>query len=194
MHRKIKHHLAIFASGTGSNADAICRYFTDHPEIHVKLIITNRKEAGVLNVANSHGIQGRYIPKSKWDDANEVLSILESNGITHIILAGFLLLIPSYLIRSYRNRIINIHPALLPKHGGKGMYGRYVHESVKRSGEIISGITIHHVDEHYDNGDIIFQEKIELDAGDSPEVIASKVLTLEHYHYPRVIESWVLGK
>lgn len=194
MPSQTKYHLAIFASGTGSNAQEICKYFAGHPDIQVKLIITNRKEAGVLHVANSHNIPGHYIPKSKWEDKNEVLPLLDSNSISHIVLAGFLLLVPQYLINVYRDRIINIHPALLPQHGGKGMYGKYVHESVKRSGELISGITIHHVDEYYDEGDIIFQEKIDLEAGDAPEDIARKVLKLEHYYYPRIIEQWVLAK
>ena len=183
--------LAILASGTGSNADKICQYFHAHPDIHVGLIITNRAEAGVLKVAEKHGIPSTYIPKKKWADPNEVLPHFDSTHITHVVLAGFLLLVPPYLIKAYPHRIINIHPALLPKHGGKGLYGHYVHASVKEAGDTISGITIHEVNEHYDEGEIIFQKEVSILPEDSPEEIGRKVLQLEHRYYPEVIESWV---
>ena len=192
--RKKQHpvfHLAILASGTGSNADKICTYFKNHPSISVDLIITNKSNAGVLQIASFHEIESAVIPKSEWYNQDHVLYLLETRNITHIILAGFLLLIPEWLIEEYRGKIINIHPALLPKYGGKGMYGMNVHQRVKESGDLISGITIHEVDEHYDAGDIIFQEKTNLDPDDSASEIAKKVLKLEHYHYPRVIEKWV---
>lgn len=183
-------NLAIFASGGGSNANQICIYFRDHPAIRVRLIICNKKAAGVFHVGEQHGIETAYIPKSKWHDADEVLQLLKSTEITHIVLAGFLLLIPEWLVSHYRGKIINIHPALLPKYGGKGMFGMNVHQKVKEEGDLVSGITIHNVDEHYDEGDIIFQEKVFLDENDTATEIAEKVLRLEHYHYPRVIEQW----
>lgn len=130
------------------------------------------------------------LPKTKWEDHTYLLPALEQKAITHIVLAGFLLLVPEWLINLFPGRIINIHPALLPRFGGKGMYGANVHQHVKASGELISGITIHEVDENYDEGLILFQETVELTPVDTPEVIAGKVLELEHYHYPRVIEKW----
>lgn len=187
-------NLAIFASGTGSNADKICTYFKDHPDIKVNLIISNNINAGVLNVASSHGVESIVIPKSSWATPEIVLPDLRTKEITHIVLAGFLLLIPSWLVHEFKGHIINIHPALLPKYGGKGMYGHHVHEKVKSSGDVISGITIHEVNEKYDDGDVIFQKEIEIDAHDSSTDIGAKVLQLEHFYYPRIIEQWVLGK
>jgi len=172
----------------------ICNYFKDHPAIKVNLIISNNINAGVLKVASSHSIESVVLPKSSWASAEIVLPELRTKEITHIVLAGFLLLLPSWLVQEYHDRIINIHPALLPKFGGKGMYGHHVHEKVKSSGEQVSGITIHKVDEHYDEGDIIFQKEVSIDPDDTASVIATKVLQLEHHYYPRVIEDWVSGK
>ena len=186
-----KVRLAVFASGTGSNADKICQYFQQHPTIAVTLIVTNRKNAGVLQVASRYNIDSKVIPATDWTWAEKVLPLLKENEITHIILAGFLLLIPSWLVNEFQGRIINIHPALLPKYGGKGMYGMHVHQQVKNSNDTVSGITIHIIDEQYDEGDIIFQEQVPLDDNDSAEDIARKVLELEHFYYPRVIEKWV---
>jgi|SRR5688572_7604080 len=189
-----KINLAIFASGAGSNANQICIYFKDHPSIKVKLIVSNKKEAGVFHVAEQHGIEAVYVSKSDWQLEENVISLLHKKEISHIVLAGFLLLCPEWLVSHYRGRIINIHPALLPNYGGKGMYGMKVHERVKQEGELVSGITIHNVDEHYDEGDVIFQEKVFLDGNESASEIADKVLQLEHYHYPRVIEEWAIGE
>jgi phosphoribosylglycinamide formyltransferase 1 len=189
-----KTHIAIFASGGGSNADKICSYFKFHPEISISLIVTNRADAGALKVADRHGVESVYISKKYWAHPEIILPVLESSGITHIVLAGFLSLVPDWLIRAYSHRIINIHPALLPRHGGKGMYGHYVHEAVKSSGELVSGITIHEVNERYDDGKIIFQQEVQLDATDSAEEIAQKVLQAEHTHYPKVIEAWIHGE
>lgn len=186
-----KVRLAVFASGTGSNADKICQYFQHHPSINVTLIVTNRKNAGVLEVASRYSIDSKIIPSTDWASAEKVLPVLKESEITHIILAGFLLLIPSWLVNEFQGRILNIHPALLPKYGGKGMYGMHVHQQVKNANDTVSGITIHVIDEHYDEGDIVFQDKVALDANDSAEDIAQKVLKLEHYYYPRVIEKWV---
>ena len=186
--------LAIFASGGGSNADRICAYFKDHPQISVGVIITNNANAGVRQVAERHDIPSFVITKKDWHTSEHVLPLLEQHDISHIILAGFLLLIPEWLIKAYPDRIVNIHPALLPKYGGKGMYGHHVHEAVKAAGETYSGITIHIVDEQYDKGDILFQAKVDLDEDDTPGEIAAKVLKLEHYYFPRVIERWVLNQ
>ena len=191
MSSEVKFNLAIFASGTGSNAEQICTYFQDHSGIRVRLIVTNRMHAGVLDVASKHHIDAAYIPKLMWDESENVLPLLQSKNITHIILAGFLLLIPSWLVNAYNGRILNIHPALLPKYGGKGMFGSYVHQRVKHAGDLVSGITIHEVNENYDEGDIVFQTSVDLLPDDNASDIAAKVLKLEHYHYPRVIEEWV---
>lgn len=187
-------NLAIFASGTGSNADKICAYFRHHPSIKVSLIISNNINAGVLKVASAYGLESIVIPKSSWATPEILLPELRTKEITHIVLAGFLLLIPKWMLQEYEGHIINIHPALLPKYGGKGMYGHYVHEKVKSSGDLVSGITIHTIDEHYDEGDIIFQHEIPLDDSDTAEVIAAKILQLEHYYYPGIIEKWVTGQ
>ena len=188
----VKYNLAILASGTGSNADKICTYFKDHPEIRVALIITNRPRAGVLQVAERHHIESLFIPGAYWSKPEYISYELEDRKITHIVLAGFLLLIPSWLVEAYHGRIINIHPALLPKHGGKGMFGMHVHQQVKLSGDTQTGITIHEVNENYDDGKIIFQDTVDVHPDDSPDEIAHKVLEKEHWHYPRVIEGWVL--
>lgn len=188
----IKARLAIFASGGGSNADKICSYFDGHPSITVAAIITNNPKAGVINIAEMHQVACYTVPKKNWETSAVVAPILEYHQITHIVLAGFLLLIPEWLIRAYPSRIINIHPALLPKYGGKGMYGHHVHEAVKKAGDRISGITIHLVDEHYDEGDILFQHKVPLQPDDSAEMIAKRVLTAEHYYFSKVIEKWVM--
>ncbi len=188
-----KFRLAVLASGGGSNADKICSYFKTHPSINVVIIISNRRHAGVFDVAAKHDIQSAYIPKNQWEDSEPVFELLQQNRITHIILAGFLLHIPEWLIQTFPKKIINIHPALLPRFGGKGMYGHHVHEAVKAVGDLVSGITIHEVNERYDEGRIIFQKEVELDPSDSPKEIGAKVLKTEHTEYPRVIEKWILG-
>lgn len=186
-----KARIAIFASGGGSNADKICAYFETHPDINVELIVSNKAEAGVLKVADRHGIESVYISKKYWQHPEIILPVLETSEITHIVLAGFLSLIPDWLIKAYKCRIINIHPALLPNYGGKGMYGHHVHEAVKKSGDLISGITIHEVNEHYDEGKVIFRKEVELEAMDTPEEIARKVLQVEHMYFAQVIEGWI---
>lgn len=186
-----KARIAIFASGGGSNAAKICAYFETHPDISVELIVSNKAEAGVLKVADRHGIESVYISKKYWQHPEIILPVLETSEITHIVLAGFLSLIPDWLIKAYKGRIINIHPALLPNYGGKGMYGHHVHEAVKKSGDLISGITIHEVNEHYDEGKVIFRKEVELEAMDTPEEIARKVLQVEHMYFAQVIEGWI---
>ena len=181
-------HLAIFASGTGSNAHRIIEHFRDHPTVRVALVVSNRKAAGVLPMAERYGVPTAYVPKADWQDSARVLGLLDAFEVDFIALAGFLLLVPAYLVDAFPQRIVNIHPALLPKFGGKGMYGAYVHRAVRAAGETESGITIHYVNAQYDDGDVIFQAKTPLGAEDSPEEIGRRVLVLEHRYYPEVLE------
>lgn len=193
MPSEAKHTLAILASGSGSNADKICSYFANHDTIRVGVILTNNPTAGVIAVAGRHRIPYHVIPRTAWKDEALTGSVFMQYGITHVILAGFLLLIPGWLIACYPSKIINIHPALLPRYGGKGMYGHHVHQAVKHAGDLVSGITIHEVNEHYDEGNIIFQQEVMLAETDTPEEIGAKVLAAEHRYYPIVIERWVEG-
>ena len=191
--------IAIFASGTGTNAQKIIEYFgsstvlpkNDEPKntiAKVALVASNKPDAGVLKIAEKENVPILIIEKEKFFRGNAYADELKQAGIDFIVLAGFLWKIPQPLIDAYRNRIINIHPALLPKHGGKGMYGSKVHEAVLAAQEKESGITIHYVDEHYDNGDVIFQAYCTVDENDTPESLAQKIHQLEHEHFPRVIE------
>lgn len=178
--------IAIFASGTGSNARKIVEYFKGHASIEVSLVVTNKATAPVLDMAATHGIPTLLLNRVTFYETEELLGQLK--GIDLIVLAGFLWLIPDYLVRHFPRRIVNIHPALLPKYGGKGMYGKYVHQAVKAAGETESGITIHYVNEHYDEGRVIFQASCPLESEDDAEAIAQKVLSLEHRHFAPVIE------
>ena len=181
--------IAIFVSGGGSNARVMIDRFQAHPEDGVEpvLLVSNKAAAGGLTVAAERGIPSLVVRRDEWKDGQELLQSLEAYQVDLIVLAGFLWLIPPYLVEAYPRKIINIHPALLPKYGGKGMYGHHVHEAVKAAGEKESGITIHYVDENYDEGDIIFQATVRLDPDDSPEQIAERVLRLEHTNYWRVV-------
>lgn len=185
--------LAIFASGSGSNAVAICKYFSRHSQIEVALILSNNEQAGVLQKAQELGIQSITFSKKEFVEGGNVDALLQEKKITHLVLAGFLWLVPSFLIDRYPNKIINIHPALLPKFGGKGMYGARVHETVRNSGEVETGITIHLVNEHFDEGKALLQVRCPISPSDSVVDIAAKVQALEHQHYPKTIESWVLS-
>lgn len=180
--------IAIFASGTGSNALKILETFQDHPTIKVGLVVSNNPDAGVLKHAHAFHTPALVITRRLLNDEEFMTTILDDQRIDVIVLAGFMLLIPSYLVKRYPNRIVNIHPALLPKFGGKGMYGMHVHRAVKEAGEAVSGISIHYVNEHYDEGQLIAQYEVGLDPGDSPESIARKVQVLEHKYYPVEIE------
>jgi phosphoribosylglycinamide formyltransferase 1 len=183
--------LAIFISGSGSNAEAIFLHFQNHPTIKVELVLSNNTEAFGLERAKKYSIPSLIFNRQQFRESEEVLQWLKSAGITHIVLAGFLWLVPSYLTHAFPHRIINIHPALLPKFGGKGMYGMKVHEAVKASEELQTGITIHEVDEKYDEGRILFQAVCEIRNSDTPKEIAENVQRLEHLHYPQVIEDWI---
>lgn len=185
--------MAILASGSGSNADAICRYFSQHPSVEVALIVTNKRNAGVLNVAENYQVPSLYIPDSQWKQGSEVKDILLRYHIDYIILAGFLKLIPESLIKQWYNKILNIHPSLLPKFGGKGMYGSFVHEAVKNSGDTLTGMTIHLVNNEYDKGEILCQVQCSVEPEMTAFDIAQKVLKLEHTHYSPTIENYVMS-
>lgn len=184
-------NIAIFASGTGTNAEKIIEYFAadEGSGISVALIVSNKPDAGVLKIAATHRIPTLIIEKEKFFRGNAYVDELKAAGIDFIVLAGFLWKIPDGLISAYPKKIINIHPALLPKYGGRGMYGHFVHDAVIAAGEKESGITIHYVDEHYDNGDIIFQAKCAVEESDTPETLAKKIQALEHRHFPVVVAS-----
>lgn len=183
-------NIAIFASGTGSNAKKIIEHFTNHGQISVKLIVCNKPGAGIVQIAAERSIPVLLITKEQFFNGNGYVDELKNARINFIVLAGFLWKIPSMLINAYRNKIINIHPSLLPKYGGKGMYGAKVHEAVIAAGEKESGITIHYVDEHYDNGDIIFQAACPVFADDTPDSLAKRIHQLEHDNFARVVEEY----
>jgi phosphoribosylglycinamide formyltransferase-1 len=187
----VKARIAIFASGSGTNAEQIMLRFQKHDSIEVALVLSNKADAYVLERAKKFSVQTKVFSREQFRETDEVLSCLHENHITHIVLAGFMWLMPESIIRKFPNHIINIHPALLPKFGGKGMYGHHVHEAVKAAGEKETGITIHMVNEKYDEGKILFQASTALDSTDTPEIIANKVHALEYKHYPEQIEKWI---
>ncbi len=181
-------NIAIFASGGGSNAEAIINHLENHEHLFVRLIVSNRKNAGVLNRAKKYGIETLVIDRKEFYENKKFTTQLAAAQIELIVLAGFLWLIPPFLVKAFPKRIINIHPALLPKYGGKGMYGHHVHQAVFDNQEKESGPTVHYVNEEYDEGNIILQARCELSASDQPEDIAQKVLRLEHQVYPVAVE------
>ena len=180
--------IAVFASGSGSNAQKIIEYFAQKPVAKVEIILTNKKEAYVLERAKNFHIPSYIFNREQFYNSDQILELLAHLQIDLIVLAGFLWLVPQNLLQHYPNRIVNIHPALLPKFGGKGMYGERVHEAVVANREQYSGITIHYINEHYDEGDIIFQARCKVDPSDSAEDVARKVHALEYEHFPRVID------
>jgi phosphoribosylglycinamide formyltransferase-1 len=188
--------LAIFVSGTGSNARTIIDRFRGHPEdgVEIALLVSNKASAGALLMAAERDVPTLVVKRDTFYNTTELLDDLKRFDVDFIALAGFLWLIPPYLVRAFPNRMLNVHPALLPHYGGKGMYGSHVHEAVKANGETESGITIHYVNEHYDEGDFVFQAAVRLDPDDSPEKIAERVLRLEHANYWRVIKKLVKKK
>lgn len=191
-HKKPHHiRIAIFASGAGSNANNILDYFSGHPVIEPVLIVSNNPKAGVLDVAKQHKMPAIVLASQTRED---YLGLLKDHSIDFIILAGYLKKIPEEVTRVYRHRIINIHPALLPKYGGPGMYGANVHKAVIMAGEKESGISIHFADEIYDHGQIIFQVTVPVKADDTPQTLAARILKLEHEHYPKQIEKLLTEK
>ena len=185
--------LALLASGDGTNAEAIIEYFKQHSQISVGQVLSNNAGARVLLRASALEVACRVFDKKQFQETDDVLTGLMDSGITHLVLAGFLWLIPQKFLEAFPHRIINIHPALLPAYGGKGMFGRKVHEAVKAAGEKETGITIHLVNERFDEGKILFQKKCEIASTNSVDDIAKKVRVLEHEYYSKVIEKWVLG-
>ncbi len=185
--------IAIFASGSGSNAENIIHYFKDSDSVKVTMILTNNASAGVIERGKRLDIPVVVFSRNAFSKSDTVIRLLQNNETDWIILAGFLWLVPENLIRAFPQRIINIHPALLPQYGGKGMWGHHVHEAVVRNAESHSGITIHYVNEHYDEGEIIFQARCELTPADTPETVAEKVHALEYRHFPEVIEREILS-
>jgi phosphoribosylglycinamide formyltransferase-1 len=186
-----KSRIAVFASGSGTNAEEIFKYFQNHSSISVVLLLCNNPQAAVLRRAAKYNIPAKLFTREDFIGSEKVLDWLKEMNVTHVVLAGFLWLLPEYLIRTFPKEIINIHPSLLPKFGGKGMYGSKVHEAVKQSGESETGITIHVVNKHYDEGQVLYQASCKLEPTDTPELIASKVHRLEHKYYSEVIERWV---
>jgi phosphoribosylglycinamide formyltransferase 1 len=184
--------LAILASGNGSNAKKIIEFFKDHEAIRVALVISNNPSAGVLSIANNHEIPTAIFNKKTIDEQEFVRATLVSFGIDFIVLAGFMIKLPSYFSLLFPKRMLNIHPALLPKYGGKGMFGIHVHEAVFQHKEKETGITIHFVNEKYDEGKIVFQKKINIENCKNPQEIAHEVLKIEHEYYAKVIERVIL--
>jgi phosphoribosylglycinamide formyltransferase-1 len=181
-------NIAIFASGNGSNAENIINYFKNSPNIKINLVLTNNAKAFVLERIKPYNVTGFVFSGKELRTTGNVLIKLDEYNIDFIVLAGFLLMVPENILNKYPNKIINIHPALLPKFGGKGMYGMHVHQAVIESGEKESGITIHYVNEKYDDGAIIFQAKCTVSPIDTPETLAGKIHVLEQTYFPEVIK------
>jgi phosphoribosylglycinamide formyltransferase-1 len=192
--------IAIFASGAGTNAGRIIHYFHGEGKrvagrpVEIALIVCNKRGVGVLEIAAEAGIPSLIIEREEFFRGSHYLEELRKANIEFLVLAGFLWKIPPELIRAYPGRIINIHPALLPAFGGKGMYGRAVHQAVLDAGQQESGISIHEVDEIYDHGEIIFQARCPVSAADNPDSLAQKIHALEHAHYPAIIAGWMESK
>jgi phosphoribosylglycinamide formyltransferase-1 len=188
---KKKVRIALFASGSGTNAENITKYFANDPLIEVACIICNKEGAGVFERAKKLNIPSILVPKKVLEDKIAMLDLLKKWEIDRIVLAGFLLKIPKYLTREYKNAIVNIHPALLPRYGGKGMYGDHVHKAVIQAGDLESGITIHEVNEHYDEGKIIAQYQCPVFKTDTVETLAHRIHQLEYEYFPLVIKNWI---
>lgn len=180
--------IAIFASGAGSNAEQIIRHFEQSQRAKVELILCNRPQAGVLERAERLGVRAVVFDRDTFYNTDEVVRLMQNEGIDFVVLAGFLWLVPQNIIDTFRGRILNVHPALLPRHGGKGMYGDRVHQAVVAAGDTETGITIHQVNEVYDSGNIVAQFRVSVDPSDTPEQVAHKVHALEYAHFPETID------
>ena len=187
-------NLAILASGNGTNAQQIAEYFMDRDDVVVRTIIYNKRDAYVATRAKNFGIESHYFNRHDFMESDAVLDFLRERKIDYVILAGFLLLVPNNLLQAFPNRIVNIHPALLPKYGGKGMYGHHVHEAVVANHERETGITIHVVDHRYDCGTTLFQARCEVVPTDTPDDVAAKIHLLEKEYFPRVIDAFIFNK
>lgn len=185
-------NIVIFASGKGSNAAILIKHFSNHPAAKVCLVVTNNPSAAVVQVAHSNKIMSAIVNKDFFGNSEKMMQLLQAVQADWIVLAGFLQLIPPFLLRHFPNRIVNIHPALLPEFGGKGMYGARVHEAVIAAGKTESGITIHYVNEKYDEGEIILQKKLALATNETAESLAKKIQSLEHEWLPKTIERLIL--
>lgn len=181
--------IVIFASGNGTNAERIVEYFSENPNIEVSKILSNRTTAFVLERAKNLGIPASTFSRADFYHSDKVLKQIEDADL--VVLAGFLWLIPQNILKKFPNRIINIHPALLPKYGGKGMFGAHVHKAVVAAKERESGITIHLVNEHYDEGEVLFQAKCQVQSSDNPDDVAKKIHTLEYLHFPKIVNSYI---
>ncbi len=181
--------IAIFASGTGTNAQKLITHFETHRDAQVTLVMSNRPDAGVLGIAREHGVESMVVSRDEFFAEHSIAEKLRERGIDLIVLAGFLWLIPPALISAFPDRIVNIHPALLPKFGGKGMYGSKVHAAVIAAGEKESGITIHYVNERFDEGGHIAQFRCPVLPGDTPQSLAARVQELEHKHFPGTVKN-----
>ena len=180
--------IVIFASGSGTNAENIIKHFQANKKAEVKAVLSNRRSAGALKRAHDLGVTALYFDRAAFYQSNEVLNILRDIDPDLIVLAGFLWIFPENILQEFTNKVMNIHPALLPKYGGKGMYGMKVHEAVRNAKELETGISIHYVNEHYDEGKLIFQATTPIEPEDGAEDIAKKIHSLEYEHYPKVIE------
>lgn len=189
---KESYNIALLASGNGTNVERIATYFHGHPFITIDSVFYNRKNAYVAERAKQLGLHPVYLPDSVLNDNTSIANEWKRVGISHLVLAGFLSKIPHHIIDAYQNHIINIHPALLPKYGGQGMFGMHVHQKVVESKDSESGISIHLVNEHYDQGNILFQSHCKVAPSDTPGDVAQKVHALEYKHYPEIIEKWIL--
>jgi len=186
--------IVIFASGGGTNAENLIKFFHNRDNVSVTQVLTNNPHAKVLNRCKRLNVSALYFNKIAFTKTNDVLNILKASNPDLIVLAGFLWKLPENILNEYPNKVINVHPALLPKYGGKGMYGMYVHEAVVENKETETGITIHYVSEHYDEGAIIFQAKCDVLASDSAENVAKKIHKLEMEHFPKVVEELLFPK
>lgn len=186
-------NIAIFVSGNGTNCENIIKYFKSDTHIKVRLVVSNRADAYALTRAEMLGVPCKVLTKQEINDSDVIIPLLEDYGINFIVLAGFMLMIPGFLTDKFDHKIVNIHPSLLPKFGGKGMYGHHVHEAVKAAGETETGITIHYVSNVCDGGEIITQFKTQLAPEDTPEDIEAKVHVLEQQHFPEVIKEVIDG-
>lgn len=187
-------NIAIFASGSGTNAENIAGYFSKSESIKVAVVLSNNRNVGVHARVNKLGIPSFVFSRDEFADGSPILAKLLEFEVDFIVLAGFMNKISDTLLKAFPGKIVNIHPALLPLHGGKGMYGMHVHEAVVAAGEKESGITIHYINEHYDEGAIIFQATCPVLPSDTPEAVATRVHALEYAHYPHVIEDIILRK
>lgn len=187
----MKKKIAIFASGSGSNAQKIMEHFRYHPDIEVVIVCTNNPDAYVLQRADNFEIPTHIFGRKVFYETSEIVDLLKHLQVDFVVLAGFLWLVPASLLEAFPDKIINIHPALLPAYGGKGMYGDRVHQAVKEAGEEETGITIHKVNEVFDAGEVIFQARVKIEPKDSLDEIRFKVQQLEHLHFPKVIEQFI---